>query len=243
MAQSPASAGPQRASRAMLLARAADLEQAATAAPKSDTRKKAAAEAAAIRARLVQGDFRVGDRFLLTFRQDSVRTDTVAVRDSLMISVLNLPDVSLTGVLRSELDEQMLTHVQKYLRNADVRTNVLTRISVLGAVARPGFYYAAPDRSVTDLVMLAGGPAPTANLTQLEVHRGGTTLLKAKDSKRQLEQGKTLEQLDIQSGDEVRIPEKRRVNWQIVTQLFFILSSFLFAFINFLRWYYSREDA
>lgn len=236
-------AGPQRATRAELVARAEQLEQQVAAGQGKDKdRKRAAAEAAAIRTRLTQGDFRVGDRFLVTFRLDSVRTDTASVRDSLKVSLLNLPEASLAGVLRSELDTHLSAHVARYVRNAELRAAVLTRVSVLGAVARPGFYYAAPDRPLSDLVMLAGGPAPNANLRQLEVRRGPVTLLKAKDSQRYLEQGRTLEQLDVQSGDDVRIPEKKRVNWQLVIQLFFIISSLSFAAINFLRWYYDRQD-
>ena len=241
-AQEVIQAGAQRASRAELTVRVTQLEQQVTANNRKSENAKAQAELAAIRLRIEQGDFRVGDRFVVTIRQDSVRSDTVSVRDSLKVSLLNLPDVSIAGVLRSELDERMSAHVGKYLRNVDVRTNVLTRISILGAVQRPGFYYAAPDRSLSDLVMLAGGPAPTANLAQLEVSRGRAKVIKAKNSKQLLKEGRTLEQMDVQSGDEVRIPEKRRVNWQLVIQVLFILSSLAFAFVNFLRWYYERQD-
>jgi protein involved in polysaccharide export with SLBB domain len=241
-AQSIVVAGPQRASRTELTARVADLEQQIARGGKADALRKLRQEVDAIRNRLISGDFRVGDRFVLTVRQDSVRSDTVAVRDSLKVSLLNLPDVSLAGVLRAELDERMNTHLSTYLRNVEARANILTRISILGAVARPGFYYAAPDRPITDVVMLAGGPAPNANLAELEVSRGATKLLRAKDSKRMLKEGRTLEQLDVQSGDDIRIPEKRKINWQLVIQLFFILSSLTFAFVNFLRWYYDRQE-
>jgi hypothetical protein len=235
--------GPQRATRAELQARIVELErQVAAGAGKEKDRLRAATEVAAIRSRLELGDFRVGDRFLVTVRLDSVITDTASVRDSLKVALLNLPDVSLEGVLRSELDARMGAHVARYVRNADLRANVLTRIAILGAVARPGFYYAAPDRPLTDLVMLAGGPAPNANLNELEVARGRTRILGAKESRKLLKEGRTLEQLDIQSGDEVRIAERRRVNWQLVIQVFFIVSSLSFAVFNMLRWYYDRQD-
>lgn len=235
--------GPQRATRAELQARIVELErQVAAGEGKEKDRLRAATEVAAIRSRLELGDFRVGDRFLVTVRLDSVITDTASVRDSLKVALLNLPDVSLEGVLRSELDARMGAHVARYVRNADLRANVLTRIAILGAVARPGFYYAAPDRPLTDLVMLAGGPAPNANLNELEVARGRTRILGAKESRKLLKEGRTLEQLDIQSGDEVRIAERRRVNWQLVIQVFFIISSLSFAVFNMLRWYYDRQD-
>ncbi|MBL0937508.1 MAG: SLBB domain-containing protein [Gemmatimonadaceae bacterium] len=158
------------------------------------------------------------------------------------MSILNLPDFSVRGVLRSELDEKLTQHVARYIRNASIRSSVLTRISILGAVRAPGFYYASPDRPVSDILMLAGGPAPEANLGQFELRRGTITLLTPKQSKQLLESGRTLEQLDVQSGDEFRIPMKRKMNWQLIIQLFFILSSLFFAVFQFLQWYYGRED-
>ncbi|WP_158514720.1 polysaccharide biosynthesis/export family protein [Gemmatimonas phototrophica] len=241
-AQEASPSGAQRASRAELAERISTLErQVAGSALKKDARAKAMAEVAAIKARLQSGDFKVGDRFVLTIRQDSVRSDTVAVRDSLKVSILNIPDVTLEGVLRSELDARINSHVARYLRNVDTRTLILTRVSILGAVQRPGFYYAVPDRPLSDLVTLAGGPAPNAKLTELEVNRGSASVVKSKDSKRYLKEGRTLEQADVQSGDDVHIPQKRKINWQLAVQMLFILSSLTFAFINFLRWYYDRE--
>lgn len=243
--QSAPLAGAQRATRAELATQLSELErQLATGALKGDKQNRAKAEVAAIQLRLTQGDFKVGDRFVLTFRQDSVRTDTASVRDSMKVSMLALPDLSLVGTLRSELDTRLNAHVSRYFKNASVRSSVLTRISVLGAVRSPGYYYAAPDRPISDLVMLAAGPADRANLAELEISRGSTVLLKSKDSRRAIKDGRTLEQLDVQSGDEVRIPLKRgKPSFQTIVQLLFVFSSLFFAALQFLQWYYNRQDA
>jgi hypothetical protein len=243
-AQEVATAGAQRATRAQLAERVAQLEQqVAEGRLRGGARTRTVAELAATRKRLQTGDFRVGDRFIVTVRQDSVVADTVLVRDSLKVAVLNVPDASLVGVLRSELDERMSAHMARYLRNVSVRTSVLTRVAITGAVVRPGFYYASPDGPVSDLVMLAGGPLPNANLNQLEISRGSAKIVRSKESKRLIDQGRTLEQLDVQSGDEVRIPQKRKINWQVVIQLAFIILSLVFAFLQFLQWYYNRQDS
>lgn len=241
-AQSAPAAGAQRATRTELATRLQQLAGQIASASKVDQRGKLVAEQTAIRARLESGDFKVGDRFVMTVRFDSVRVDTASVRDSLVVSILNLPDLRLQGVLRSELDEKLNQHVARFIRNATVRSNVLTRIAVLGAVRSPGFYYASPDRPVSDILMLAGGPAPDANLGRFELRRGTNTLVEGKKSRELLESGRTLEQLDVQSGDEFRIPVKRKVNWQLVIQLFFIASSLFFAVFQFLQWYYNRQD-
>jgi len=235
-------AGPQRATRSELTSLLAATEQKLSAGSlKDDARIRAMSEVSALKTRLTRGDFLVGDRFIVTVRRDSEKTDTVAVRDSLNVNFAGLPDISLGGALRSELDERLSTHVARYLRNTTVRTNVLTRVAVLGQVGRPGFYYADPARPVSDLVMLAGGPGPDANLKELEIRRGTGKLLTSKDSQRAIIEGRTLEQLDVQSGDEVTISVKKKINWQLVIQVFFIFSSLFFAVIQFLQWYYGRK--
>lgn len=235
--------GAQRATRLALAERVAQLEQQASARDASgSTKSRANAELALIRMRLQHGDFRVGDRFVITLRQDSLRSDTASVRDSLQVSVSNLPDVSLDGVLRSELDERMTAHVARYLRNVTVRTSVLTRVAILGAVRAPGFYWVSPDRPLSDVLMAAGGPVDLAKQTTLEITRGSTVLVKAKASPKLIKEGKTLEQLDVQSGDEIRIPIKKKFNPQVLVQSMLVLSSLLFAGMQFISWYYSRQE-
>jgi protein involved in polysaccharide export with SLBB domain len=243
LAQDAPLGGAQRATRAALAERVALLEQQTSSGRLSGSaRNRATSELATVRMRLQQGDFRVGDRFVITLRQDSVRSDTASVRDSLMVSVANLPDVSLAGVLRSELDERMTAHVARYLRNVSVRTSILTRVAILGAVRTPGFFWASPDRPISDLVMIAGGPVDQANLNELEVNRGSAKLLTAKASRKAVKDGRTLEQLDVQSGDEVKIPIKKKVNWQLVTQSLLVVSTLFFAGLQFLQWYYTRQE-
>lgn len=243
-AQPTATAGPQRATRAELAAMAAAAEvNIRSGSLKGGKLTEEKARLAAIKERLEKGDFRVGDRFVVTLRHDAVRLDTASVRDSLMVSLFALPDFTVAGVLRSELDTKLNTHVSTYLRNATVRANVLTRISIFGAVGSPGFYYAAPDRPLSDVLTLAGGVTAEAKLSQVEVFRGKTRRLSAKESQKVLESGATLEQLDIQSGDEVRVPAKRkRIPFQAFVQLLFVISTLFFATLQFLQWYYNRQD-
>jgi protein involved in polysaccharide export with SLBB domain len=232
----------QRASRTELTAHLQDLERIASSGKlKGDAKNANTEEIADTRKRLANGDFNVGDKFLVTITQDSVRTDTVTVTDSLIVSFFALEPVSVRGVLRSELNDRMNAHVARFLRNVSVRTSLLTRLSVLGAVGRPGFFYYSPDQPISGVVMLAGGPAPTADLTKLEVYRGTRRIISDKDSKSALKDGRTIEELNIQSGDEIRIPVVRKFNWQIILQLLFLASTLFLTLINFLRWYYNRD--
>ena len=234
--------GAQRATRAQLAGRVAEIEQRLASNDRKLDRSRNQAEIAAIKSRLQDGDFRVGNQFVVTTTTDQVRVDTASVRDSLLVAIATLPDISLKGVLRSELNDRLSQHVARFLRNATVRTNVLTRVSIVGAVARPGFFLASPDRPISELLMLAGGPTADANVNELEVTRSGRKIFSVKDSRRALKEGRTLEQIDLQSGDEVRVSARRRINWQAVIQVFLLVSTLFFAVIQFLQFYYRQQS-
>lgn len=236
-------ANSQNATRAELATQLASLEsQLQTASLKKDKVEELQQQVADVKERLENGDFKIGDRFVYTLTMDSVRSDTASVRDGFSVSIMSLPDVSLKGVLRSELDDVLNAHISKYLKNARIRTVILTQVSVLGAVSRPGYYWASGDRPISELIMMAGGPVPEANLRELEVKRANKVVLKAKDSRKAIEESRTIEQVGIRSGDEVRIPMKRKVNWGQVIQLMFVASSLFFASIQFIQWYYNRKE-
>lgn len=234
----------QRASRDDLKARAESIQRDLSAGNfKNKDRARLQAEAAAVKLRLSEGDFHPGDRFLITLTQDgATRSDTASVRDSLVVSLVGLPDLSLQATLRSELNEKLTAHVARFLRNSTVRTIVFTRVAILGGVSRPGYYVVPPDQPIGDLLMVAGGTTQDARVNELQVNRGSETLISAKDSRKALMEGRTLEQLDVQSGDEIKIPIKRKYSAQTIVQLLLVASTVLFGLVNFLSFYYSRQQ-
>lgn len=236
------SASDPRASRTTLAARASQLEAQIPSEKAEKNKATLLAELAEIRSRLTDGDFKVGDLFVITLQWETLTSDTASVREGLLVSVKTLPDFSVRGVLRSELTEQLNAHVSRFLKNATVRTNVLMRISVVGAVGRPGYYNTSQDRPISELLMLAGGPVAQAKLDELEIRRAGKTVLTRKNSKRAILEGRTLEQLGVQSGDEVVIPITRKFNWQQIIQVLLVFSTLVFSFLQFIQWYYGRQE-
>jgi hypothetical protein len=233
--------GAQRATRVQLEEQQRETERQLTNGKASD-KLALQGRLSALRDRLANGDFKPGDRFVLLLRQDSVRADTLIVRDSMRVAVLNLPEFSVNGVLRSELEDKLSAHVARFLRNAVVRTSLLTRVAVTGAVAKPGFYYAVPDRPINDLLTSAGGPAPEADLNKITISRAGRVIIRGGPAKRMVQEGYTLEAIDVQGGDTVHVPLKKKMNWQLVIQLAFITTSLFFALLQFAQWYYARQD-
>jgi hypothetical protein len=221
------------ASRADLTVRSRELESEVTKGSNS-ARERVMRELALVRSRLTDGDFRVGDRLLVVLTRDSAMTDTAAVRDSLMVTIANLPDVSVRGVLRSELNERLRDHVAKYIRQPEVRANLLTRVAISGGVGRPGFFSVPPDRPLTEMVMVAGGPVQGAMLDRIEITRGRTTYLRGRNAKRAVKEGRTLDELGVRSGDEIRIPVQKGFNWATITQGLFAVSSIAFGVVQIL---------
>lgn len=156
------------------------------------------------------GDVRVGDRIVLAVRGDSALTDTFPVSPARTLKLPNLPELSLQGVPRAQLQEYVAQHIARFVRDPVVEVRSLIRIGLLGEVDSPGYYFVTTDGQVSDAIMLAGGPTREADLTKATVRRGATVLWQRAQFRDALTEGKTLDQLGLRSGDEIIIGERKR---------------------------------
>ena len=185
------------------------LEQAESSPTYSQpVRDRAHNEAAMVRARLMDGDFQVGDRILLAVEGEQALSDTFAVRDGRVLRLPTVGDVSLKGVLRSELEPHLQATMAKFLREPVVRARSLIRLSFMGEVGRPGFYVVTTDMVITDALMVAGGPTPSARLQRLRIERAGTAIWSDDMLQQALAEGRTIDQLNLRAGDVVTLPRK-----------------------------------
>lgn len=203
------------ATRAELESLAVSAEEAFPAQP-AEVQRARRVEASRIRERLEQGDFLAGDRIILGVEGHEALTDTFTVRALGILSLPNLPDVSLDGVLRAELESHLASHIGRYLRNPSVSASSLIRLAVVGEVQRPGFYPVPSDVPLSDLVMSAGGPTQNADLGRMSIRRGTTELLSTSDLRIAVANGLTIDQLNLRSGDEVAVRARSRTNWSLV---------------------------
>jgi len=167
--------------------------------------------AAAIRQRLRDGDFQVGDRILLTVFSDAAHTDTLVVRDGRIIDLPGKVTLPLTGVLRSELKGLVTAEVLKYVKADQVDVTPLTRIAVLGEVARPGYFAIRSDVPITDAIMQAGGPTLSADVERSVVKRGTREYRSADETRQAVAKGLTLDQFGLSAGDELVIGRQRQL--------------------------------
>ncbi len=206
-AQTSTTAVPSYESRAHLEAEVGEAESA-----------NRASEASLLRSRLKMGDFQEGDRIVVVLESTPTATDTMQVRAGKVLQFPRMSEVSLDGVLRSELNDALRRHLSKYLTNPDVRATPLLPLSVLGNVRNPGYFYAPADYLLRDLVMRAGGPAPDADMSKAEVRRAGKTIWNVKETRLAFAEGLSLDRLHLRAGDEVYVPPQRH-RFQLTTIL------------------------
>jgi len=238
------------ASRAELERRVTQLDALASSTAYSErARLRSAQEAATIRRRLGDGDFRVGDRIFIEIdgsASEGLRgvsapvavRDTVTVFEGARINVRTIGEVSLAGVLRSELQGRVNAAVNEVILNSRATTRPLVRLAVFGAVARPGFYTVPMETRVDDLVMLAGGPSPDAATNEMRFQRGDTVILAPVELHTIIASGQVVGAIGLQEGDQLIIERGRqRLQGSERTRFIFlfispIVSALVFRFLR-----------
>jgi protein involved in polysaccharide export with SLBB domain len=190
-------------------------------------------EAWLLRSRLQRGDFQDGDRIVVKLLGSVTFSDTVTVRSGKMLPLPKMADLPLEGVLRSELNSRLSSHLARYLRDSSAQATPLLRLAVLGAVRSPGYYYTSADLLLSDVVMKAGGPAPNADVGKMVIRRAGETIWGAQDTRTALSDGLSLDRLHLRAGDEVYVAEQRQFNWPLVLQVGATVLGLVVALVRF----------
>jgi protein involved in polysaccharide export with SLBB domain len=100
---------------------------------------------------------------------------------------------------------------------------------VLGEVRTPGFYRVASDVPLSEALMAAGGPMPTADLDRAAVRRDDQEVLSREALRDALASGATLDQLNLRDGDAIVVAARSGRNWQNVIQTTALVASVLVA--------------
>ena len=215
VAQQPGDTRPElRATRSTLDSLAQYYEGIANAEDSSSgVRDKARREAAAIHARLISGDFQGGDRIAIVVEGaesagaiEQQLSDTFVVGPQQEITLPAVGVVSLRGVLRSELGDHITQQIGRIIHDPVVHVRALIRVSIIGQVARPGYYAVPFDGLISDALMTAGGPGPLAKVDEIHIERGGQPLMGGPTLQRAISQGRTLDELNLRGGDQFVVP-------------------------------------
>jgi protein involved in polysaccharide export with SLBB domain len=182
-----------------------------------------------MRARLRDGDFRSGDRIRLVLDGNVTQDDTISVVGGSKVQLKDIGEISLAGVLRSELQDHMAKNISRYIKDVRIRATPLVRLSVLGPVGKPGFHYMPPDIPLGDAVMRAGGPGGNADLSRSVIRRNTEELYDSRNTRTAMNEGLTLDQLSLRDGDSIEIGEKSTGNWGKIVSGIGVATSLIWA--------------
>lgn len=156
-----------------------------------------------VKDRLAKGDLQPGDRIALRVVGEQTLTDTFAVTPERTLELPSLPALPVSGVLRSELEPHLAKQLSRYIRNVDLQAAALVRVSLGGAVGRPGFYNLPADVLASDAIMAAGGPSAKSDVSRTTIRRGGVDIVSEEQVASAVQAGQSLDELNVQSGDEI----------------------------------------
>jgi polysaccharide export outer membrane protein len=154
--------------------------------------------------------FQAGDRILLRVEGDSALSDTFTVVAGPALRLPNVGEISLADVSRSEVESYLTRELGRFIKNATVEARALIRISVMGEVARPGFYAVPIDLVLPDALMVAGGATPNARIDRLKVVRGNSTVMSEGALQEAIARGATLDALGLRAGDRIQVPREQQ---------------------------------
>ena len=181
-------------------------------------REKALEAMEAIQRRLETGDFRAGDQIVFFVEgEEEAFPDTLVVERGPLVLIPNVGEVSLDGVLRSELQDHLADELSRYLRNPVVRAMPTIRLTMAGYINQPGFYTFPAGLPIGEAIMAAGGPARDSRMESIRVRREGAILYGGEEVDQAIAEGQTFDQLGLRPGDEIYIPEKIFTMRRIVT--------------------------
>ena len=123
---------------------------------------------------------------------------------------IQLPYIGLVQVLNREFDELQSEILLKYrdiYRNPELTVQPLFKINVLGEVYKPGNYFITGVENFSDLIALAGGEKPDADLGKVLMVREDERIdINAKEV---LQNGQKLEDIGLRSGDQIYVSRKK----------------------------------
>jgi len=140
-----------------------------------------------------------------------------------------LGEVPVAGRPIEQVRADLRTRYRAVMANPVVTVSPLFRVSVLGAVQRPGLYPAEPEQTVFDAISQAGGFLPEARQEEVRLIRDGrVTVLNAREA---LEEGRGALSVPLRSGDRIVVSAQRRVStqtlWSVAQTVAVVVGLFL----------------
>lgn len=139
-------------------------------------------------------------------------------------------EVRVKGLTIYELMQSLEEKYSAYLMNPYIYVRPLIRITMQGAFNRPGAYRIDPQHSLWDLVARADGPTSRCDLRRITVERGGKVVIR--NLLKSFEKGYSLEEIGIESGDQIRAPNRVVINFPYFMSILNVIATLLLLYLR-----------
>ncbi len=163
----------------------------------------------------LQSEYRVGveDILYISVWQNEDLNEVLGVRPDGKISVPLIGDVFVAGLTIPEIDEEITNRLKEFIRFPEVSVSLRklggSKVIVLGQVRAPGVYMITGEKTILEVIAIAGGFTNDAVSNSIVLVRGGLE----KPQARRLNLKKTLRGADfkdnipLQSEDIIYVPK------------------------------------
>jgi polysaccharide export outer membrane protein len=104
------------------------------------------------------------------------------------------------------LKQEIYSKYSNIYRNPELTILPIVRVNIFGEVNKPGYYYVTATDKLADLIAMAGGPTPDANVNNITLTRNGSEL--NVDGENIIKSGNKQNDIALLSGDQIYIPRK-----------------------------------
>ncbi len=143
--------------------------------------------------------------------------------------------VYVAGKTTDDLAEIIKNKYADILREPFIYIRPLIRVVLAGSVAKPGSYYIDSKNSLWDLLDMAGGPTSNADLTKMQVRRGGEKV--KEDLLSAFENAHSLSEVGVQTGDQIIVPPRSSFQIKTVISYLSFVSSIALLYLRLQRGY------
>lgn len=162
-----------------------------------------------LRDRLTEGDIRPGDQIKIVVLGEASLSNTYSVTPARTIILPGGMEIPVEGVLRSELQQYLATKLKAYVNDPTVTAMPYVRMQIFGAVGKPGFFYAPAGMLLSQVIQDdGGGPQNDAQFKKSQIRRNGRVVIDGAEFQDAIYQGRSLDQLNVQAGDDIVIAAK-----------------------------------
>src|SRR5438445_8885304 len=165
---------------------------------------------------------------------------TLSLHDALPISLPEIGEIPLVAVRRADVEAYLGRELARYLKEPVVHAKALIRLSIMGDVEHPGFYFVPADAVLADALMQAGGLTRDAKVREMRIERGGKPLLEGDSLQLAFARGLTVEQAGLRDDDRfvvprlpMEIPHDKESTWRIFGIILATVPAVIYAVTRF----------